>query len=376
MSEATATIVWRPSSSRLVTSYGAPPARRPHVMVRLTDEGGRIGYGEASPLPAFTGETADSILIQLRTRLLHQVTGRSASEVNAIHEAMNMLPGNSGAKAAVDMALHDLFGKQVGVPTAHLLGGTLRESIPITMPLGVDEIAITVGAAEAAVGRGIRTLKLKVGPEPDLDIGRVRAVREAVGPDVSIRIDANQGYDVPTAIRVISRLAEVGIEYVEQPVAAWDVRGMAEVRRQTGVPIGADESLHTLQDAVRLIEAGAVDHFMIKLIKTSGLAPARAISDLAAAYRIGIVVVSPFETQIGSAAGLHLALSAPTATLAHEIRVFDSQPELATTRIRFSEGRLWPSPDPGMGVDSIVEFEGLDWDATPKQDSDPNLHGV
>ena len=115
---------------------------------------------------------------------------------------------------------------------------------------------------------------------------------------------------------------------------------------------------------------------MIKLIKTSGLTAARAIADLAAAYRIGIVVVSPFETQIGTAAGLQLALSAPTATLAHELRVFDSQSELATTKIRFSEGRLWPSPDPGLGVDSIVEFEGLDWDATPQPDLKPTLYGV
>jgi L-alanine-DL-glutamate epimerase-like enolase superfamily enzyme len=274
------------------------------------------------------------------------------------------------------MAIHDLMGRVAGVPTAMLLGGPVRDSVPVTMPLGVDDVAATVAAAEEAVGRGIGTLKLKVGPRPDEDIERVRAVRAAVGDRVQIRIDANQGYDVPSAIRVVSRLADSGIEYVEQPVAAWDVRGLAEVRRQTGVAIGADESLHTLQDAVRLIEEGAADHFMIKLIKTSGLAPARAIAELAAAYRIGVVVVSPFETQVGTAAGLHLALAAPTGSLAHELRVFDSQPEMASTRITFERGRLWPSQDPGLGVDSIVEFEGLDWDAEPQTDLRPGLYGV
>ena len=374
--EGKAVIVWRVASSRLTTSYGAPPDRRPHVMVRLTDGDGRVGYGEASPLPAFTGETAESILVQLRTRFLHQAVGRSPFELNQIHAAMDMLPGNGSAKAAVDMALHDLMGKVAGLPALMLLGGPVRESVAVSMPLGVADIPLTVASAESAVARGIRTLKLKVGPRPDEDIARVRAVREAVGPEVAIRIDANQAYDVPTAIRVVSRLADVGIEYVEQPVASWDHRGMAEVRRQTGVPIGADESLHSLQDAVRLIECGAVDHLMIKLIKTSGLGPARAIAELAAAHRIGIVVVSPFETQVGTAAGLHLALSAPTGELAHELRVFDSQPEMAETKIRFSNGRLWPSAEPGLGVDSIVEFDGLDWDASPALELKPNLYGV
>ncbi len=374
--EAKAQVVWRRAASRLTTSYGPAPEERPHVMVRLIDAAGRVGHGEASPLPAFTGDTAESILVQLRTRFLPQVKDRTAFEINAAHLAMDMLPGNSSAKAAVDMAIHDLMGQAAGVPTAMLLGGLVRESVAVTMPLGVDDVATTVAAAEKAVGRGIGTLKLKVGPHPEEDIERVRAVRAAVGDQIAIRIDANQGYDVPSAIRVVSRLADIGIQYVEQPVAAWDIRGLAEVRRQTGVAIGADESLHTLQDAVHLIEAGAADYFMIKLIKTSGLGPARAIAHLAAAHRIGIVVVSPFETQVGTAAGLHLALAAPTGTVAHELRVFDSQPEMATTRIHYENGRLWPSGDPGLGVDSIVEFDGLDWDASPPLDVRPTLYGV
>jgi muconate cycloisomerase len=363
--EAKAQIIWRAAASRLVTSYGPAPDSRPHVMVRLVDAEGRMGLGEAAPLPAFTGETAESILVHLRGRFLHQVGGRHAFEIAAIHREMNILPGNTAAKAAVDMALHDLSGRTLGVSATDLLGGPVRESVPVTMPIGVGDIPTTVRAAEAALERGIRTLKLKVGPEPDEDIRRVRAVREAVGPSVAIRIDANQGYDPPTAMSVVSRLAEIGIEYVEQPVAAWDLKGMADVRRQTGVPIGADESLHSLRDAVQLIELGAADLFMIKLIKTAGLAPARAICELAAAYRIGIVVVSPFETQVGAAAGLALALATPQAALAHELRVFDSQPEMAQTRIAFRDGRIWPSADPGLGVATIDELQDLDWDADP-----------
>jgi muconate cycloisomerase len=363
--EAKAQVIWRAAASRLVTSYGPPPDSRPHVMVRLIDAEGRVGLGEAAPLPAFTGETAESVLVQLRTRFLRQAVGRTALEIAAVHRAMDILPGNTAAKAAVDMALHDLSGRTLGISTTDLLGGPVRESVPVTMPIGVGDIPTTVKAAEAALVRGIRTLKLKVGSEPDEDIRRVRAVREAAGASVAIRIDANQGYDPPTAMRVVSRLAEIGIEYVEQPVAAWDLKGMADVRRQTGVPIGADESLHSLRDAVQLIELGAADQFMIKLIKSAGLAPARAICELAAAHRIGIVVVSPFETQVGAAAGLALALATPPAVLAHELRVFDSQAEMAQTQITFRDGRIWPGSDPGLGVLTIDELKDLDWDAEP-----------
>jgi muconate cycloisomerase len=364
--EAKAQLVWRASSSMLRTSYGAPPDRRPHVMVRLVDERGRVGYGEAAPLPQFTGETADGILLHLRRRYLPLLIGRTAFELSAVRMALDAaLPGNSSARAAIDVAMHDLMGRGAGLGVADLLGGPVRDSVPCTMPLGVDDVPATVAAAERAVARGIGTLKMKIGPEPDADIERVRAVRAAVGDGVAIRIDANQGYDVPTAMRVVGRLADIGIEYVEQPVAQWDHAGLAEVRRHTGVPIGVDEGLHTLRDAVRLIELGAADHFMIKLIKTGGLGPARAIAELAAAHRIGIVVVSPFETQVGAAAGLALALAAPTATLAHELRVFDSQADMADTGIGFRDGRVHPGADPGLGITSIVELEGLNWDAKP-----------
>ncbi|MDQ3656841.1 MAG: hypothetical protein M3457_17420, partial [Chloroflexota bacterium] len=135
---------------------------------------------------------------------------------------------------------------------------------------------------------------------------------------------------------------------VEQPVAGWDRAGLAEVRRATGLPIMADESLHTVRDAVELIERGAVDLFAIKLIKTGGLAQARVIAALAAAHRIDVVVVSPYETQIGTAAGLALALAAPTATRAQELGVFYEE----SRGVRIEEGFLYPSQAPGLGVEA------------------------
>ncbi|HVX29033.1 MAG TPA: enolase C-terminal domain-like protein, partial [Nitrolancea sp.] len=262
---ASAELIDRASSSRLTTSYGASAASRTHVMVRLTDEDGRHGYGEASPLPSFTGETAASIHLQLSREFLPLVLGHSPFDLAAIHQQLNRLPENSSAKAAVDIALYDLMGKQAGLTVTQLLGGAVRPDVPVTFPLGIDTIETTVAKAVEQVERGIRTLKMKIGFDPDADVARVKAVRDAVGSEVALRIDANQGYDVPSACRIVSRLADVGVEYVEQPVAQWDFAGLATVRRSTGMRVMVDESLHTLRDAQRLIELEAADIFAIKL---------------------------------------------------------------------------------------------------------------
>ncbi len=363
--DASAILIHRAASSLLNTSYGEAVTIRPHVIVRLRDEEGNEGFGEASPLPAFTGETADSILLQLRMHFLPLVIGASPFDVEAIHQDLNRLPANTSAKAAIDIALYDLMGKESGLPVVALIGGAVRPDVPVTMPLGIGSIDETVAKAIEATENGITTLKMKIGIDPDEDVARVRAVRTAVGPSIAIRIDANQGYDVPSACRIVSRLGDVGIEYVEQPVAEWDFAGLAAVRQSTGIRIMADESLHSLRDAVRLIELGAVDIFAIKFIKTAGLTQARHIAALAAAHRIDLVVISPFDTQIGAAAGLALALSAPTGTRAHELRVFDSQADLAETRIHCQQGRISGSDASGLGVTSITEFADIEW---PKLD--------
>jgi o-succinylbenzoate synthase len=355
--KAAARIIERRAPARLNTSYGDAYEFRRRVIVTLTAANGTVGLGEASPLPFFTGETVESIQVQLELHFLPLVLRRSPFALNAILGDLERLPANTSAKAAIDVALHDLQGKLLGRPVVDLLGGPVRDRVPVTFPIGIEPVAEAVTKAETATGRGIGTLKLKIGRDPDADIARVKAIREAIGPSVKLRVDANAGYTVPVAVRLLDRLAAVEPEYVEQPVAAWDRAGLAEVRRAVGLPIMADESLHDLRDAVELIERGAADVFAIKLIKTGGLNQARAIVALAAAHRIDVVVISPFETQIGAAAGLALALSAPTAHRAHELRVFDSQPEDAETDIRVVEGTILPSGAPGLGVASIRELE-------------------
>lgn len=355
--EAQSRIIEREPSASLGTSYGeATLVPRERVIVTLVDDSGQVGYGEASPLPFFTGETARGIDLRLRESFLPLLVGRDPFALAAIHAAMDRLPGNTSAKAAIDIALYDLQGKLAGRPAVDLLGGPVRARVPVTYPIGIRPLAEAVAEAEGAVARGIHTLKLKVGRDPRADIERVTAIRRAVGDAVRLRIDANAGYTVPVATRLIDRLAPLELEYVEQPVAAWDIAGLAAVRRATGVPVMADESLHSLRDAVALIEQEAADIFAIKLIKCGGLYRALPIVHLAAAWRIDIVVISPFETQIGAAAGLALALAAPTGGRAHELRVFDSQRHLADTAIAFDHGDIVPSSAPGLGVEAIREL--------------------
>jgi L-alanine-DL-glutamate epimerase-like enolase superfamily enzyme len=332
------------------TSYGDANPARTRVIVNLETDSGLVGRGEAAPLPSFTGETVSSIQLQLEEFFLPLVVGRSPFALTAILSDLDRLPANTTAKAAIDVALHDLQGQLLGRPVVDLLGGAVRDRVPVANVIGIEPVASAVAQAEAIVAAGHGTIKMKIGRDPAADIERVGAVRAAVGPGVKLRVDANAGYTVPVAVRLLGKLAAFDLEHAEQPVAGWDRAGLAEVRRATGLPIMADESLHTIRDAVELIERGAADVFAIKLIKTGGLAQARVIAALAAAHRIDIVVVSPYETEIGTAAGLALALAAPTATRAQELGSFYAEPG----GLPIADGYLYASWAPGLGAEPAL----------------------
>lgn len=353
---AEAVIVRRETSSRLTTSYGPPPELREHVLVILRAEDGTWGWGEASPLPKFTGETATSIKQMLEERFFPVLQGRLAEPGLIRNRIDSSLPHSSAAKAAVDMALTDLLGKLHNVDGALLLGGACRTSVPITRPIGITSVDEAIEQASSYLEAGHGTIKMKVGSEPAMDVERVGQVRKQLGDDFSIRIDANQGYDFATAHYVLSRLESANIEYCEQPLPAWNHRDLAALRSKAGVRIAVDESLHTLADAHKLIEARAADVFVIKLIKTSGLFNAKRISDLGAEFGITTTVVSPFDTQVGAAHALQLALTLPDNGPACELTVFTTQASMAESRHRVEAGRLYASGDAGCGVTELAEL--------------------
>lgn len=352
-------LIERQPPSRLHTTYGEAPDLRQHVIVELSAEGQK-GWGEASPLPEFTGETAEGIARVLKGVYLPALLGRDPREIALLMAGLDRLfPGNPSAKAAIDIALHDLVGRLLGQPVYRLLGGACRPWVQLARTIGITSLPHAVELALEYTQRGFRTLKLKVGTDARSDVARVRAVHEAVGSDVALRIDANGGYDVQTASWVLRQLESCDLLYVEQPLPAWDLPGLRLLRQHVPVRIMADESVHSPADALQLAAERLVDIVAIKLIKTGGLWRARKVAAVAEAAGIACVVISPFETQIGAAAGLHLAVSLEHAPYAHELTVFVTQPTMAETGIRLEGDHLFPAETAGLGVTRIAEFVDL-----------------
>lgn len=349
-------LVMRPASAVVPTSYGAAPEERPHVVLELFDRDGRRGLGESSPLPEFTGETAQQVKLVLEGEYLPRLNGVEVFNQRKLDSILGHLPGNRSARCAMDIALNDLRGQIAGLPLYRLLGGALSDRVEITRPIGVLEPNDAARRAREYVAEGFHTIKLKVGTDPAQDIERVRTVRKAVGPEVHIRVDANQGYRAAEAVWMVGRLEELGIEYIEQPVPAWDVAGLRRVREASSIPVAVDESVHTLRDLITLGEAQAADIVILKLIKTGGITPALKLAALAEGYGMRCTVVSTFDTQIGAAACLHTALAVGYAHHAHELTVFATQPDMADTRIRVERGMVVVSNEPGLGIRNIIEL--------------------
>lgn len=335
----------------LATSYRDPLTHKLHTLVAVHSDTNRIGLGEASPLTYFTGETPESVQLAIQNFFSTYLIGQDPFDLEKIHAWMNRYyPRNTTAKAALDMALYDLGGKALNIPAYKLLGGSNVERIPLARGVGISSIDETVEEAVKAVAEGFLTLKLKIGRDPLRDLESLTEVRKAVGDAILLRVDANQGYDPKSAIALIRKLEPLGIQYVEQPVPAHDLLGLAHVRNSVGVPIAADESLQGLSEALEMIRMDAVDVFVIKLIKVGGIYPAKKIVALAEAANKRCVMVSPYEIGIGAAAGAHLTLSSITFTMACEFMDPSFRPEEPTVGLTIDRGHLQVSDEPGLGV--------------------------
>jgi muconate cycloisomerase len=277
--------------------------------------GGITGWGEVRPINPFVGETASAMFAALRDFYGPLVVGRDALHIEGILRACERhLPANPAALAVLDMALHDLVGKALGVPVHVLLGGACRSRIPLEWSVGLaDESAMAKEAAHAVERYGVAYVCVKVGPAERMaaDVRALRAVRQAVGEGVFLGIDANTTYDVVSAVELVER-ANVGITYFEQPVPARSLREMRAVRERAGVSVMADESVYTACDARELIEAEAADVLGMKLYKCGGMRRSR---DIAVVAEAGGLRVNAAGTANGSyieaIAGAHLTAALP-----------------------------------------------------------------
>jgi L-alanine-DL-glutamate epimerase-like enolase superfamily enzyme len=295
-----------------------------NVIVRLR-AGPLAGVGETQPLAGFRGcvESHATIVPAIRDRIAPAVLRRDASAPEAVvGEIERSIPGSPYAKAAVVDALYDLLARAWKVPLCQLLGGPVRDQIPVVWTIGIGDGAAMAEEARRAVGRGFRLLKLKVGARrADEDVRAMEAVRTAVGPGIGIRIDANGALGFDEGLALLRRLAGFGLELAEQPLPIDDLDGMARLITLTGVPVMPDESLTSPASALELVAKRAASVFGMKLAKHGGIHPARAIAAIAAAAAIPVYPGGQPGTSVGAATAAHFYAATPNATLGGDFHV-------------------------------------------------------
>src|SRR4029079_4471780 len=239
--------------------------------------------------------------------------GRDPRDVERLSASLRRaLFNNPFTHAGLEMALWDILGKTAGLPLYRLLGGPVRDVVPTKYSVSGLEPPRAAEIAAWAAEQGYRVMKVKVGIEPEADVQRVRAVREAIGPNVRLGVDANGGWSPRVAIQTIRRMREFGIYFAEQPVPPVDVTWMADVRNHVDIPVMADESVNTVQDAMNLARAGAADVLSIYVGKGGGLGMARKVAAVAEAAGLVCTVGSNLEMGIAGAAMIHLAMATPS----------------------------------------------------------------
>jgi L-alanine-DL-glutamate epimerase-like enolase superfamily enzyme len=298
------------------------------VLVRVRTDDGIIGYGEATPLPDWGGdfgrrggETIAGVAYLIEKILASRLIGADPTNVTAARAVMDVVvAGNSYAKNAIDMALHDIWGKSVGLPIYKLLGGAVRSSVPVAHMVGLMDETEALREAAEAVAEGIGTLQIKGGVDAARDVRLIAVLRKEFGAKVTLRLDANQGYGAAkTAIHWVKALEDVGVDLVEQP--ARGLLAMAEVVAAVSTPIIADESCWDVHDALDVSRKRAADCFSIYLAKAGGFAGARKVAAVAEAEGLPCDVNGSIESAIGNAANVQFALATPSVTLASVIPI-------------------------------------------------------
>lgn len=348
------------------------PTRRPHRMsfattkyqnavhVWLYTDEGVVGLGETAHMAGYSGkgETQETVALMLKERLIPAVLGKDPLQIEARQEDMDKaVPWNPRAKSVVNMALYDIAGKFFNTPAYNLLGGLYRDRIPLSTSLPIVETSAAVDEAKQLKTRGQKIIKLKTGHEdPTQDIERFIRVREAVGPTIRLRADANQAWDVPTAIRVIRALEPYDIEFMEQPIKSWDHDGLAEVRRATNTYIMADESANSPMDVLNLAKKRAVDLISVYIVNSGGLLNAKKMCTIAETAGIGCYIGGALDGAISGRAGLHLAASTPSVSWGCELGgLILLEEDLGTEPLIFTDGALIVPQEPGLGVDLDME---------------------
>jgi L-alanine-DL-glutamate epimerase-like enolase superfamily enzyme len=339
-----------------VTMSGETVARADNVLVRAETDDGFVGWGEAASAPTMTGETTASMMAAVE-HMAGGLRGRAADDFANLSAAMDAaMYGNTGAKAAIEIALHDLVARAAGRPLYALFGGKTRSRIPLLAVIGSTDEAADLREAEARWAAGYRAFKIKVGlAEPDADAARTRAVcrmLKARGENCLVSADANQGFGRDEAQRYVAALGECGLDFFEQPVHAHDLDGMARVAAASRAPIGADEGIHSLDDIERHHARGAASGVSLKAIKLGGLRRLYEASRLC--DRLGMKVnvsCKTGESSVASAAALHLAAAVPALAWGLTLTSHGLAEDVAAEPLHVEAGHAVMPDRPGLGIE-------------------------
>ncbi len=327
------------------------------TVIFIRTDTGLEGIGEVNGSADWSGETQIGSQALIEQNLAPRLIGEDPRRTRHCMDKLKSVFANPFAKAGIEMALFDILGKSLQAPLHQLLGGAVRSfDLPLRfpiMPVGPQE---TASAATRMVAEGFRTIKVKVGQDPlQFDLERIRLVREAIGPDVRLTVDANGGWSVNDAIRAAPRLEEYGVAFIEQPVHRLDLDGLARVRQQSRLPIMADESIFTPQDALNCIRKDAADIISVCPGKHGGLLNTMAIISLCEAAGVQCAIGSNLEWDIASAAMAHLTVAAPNIAVeryaADLIGPLFHVEHALTTPWEVVDGQISTPQGPGLGIE-------------------------
>jgi L-alanine-DL-glutamate epimerase-like enolase superfamily enzyme len=325
-----------------------------NVLVRIEADNGVIGWGEAASAPTMTGETVESMMAAVHY-LTPAVEGRPAEDIDGAIAAMtSRMYANNAAKGAIEMALHDLVGRATGQPAYALLGGKQRSRMAILGVISTGELASDLREAERKRADGYAAFKIKVGiDKPLTDAERTRRVCAVLGANALISADANQGWSTDEAVQYVRAVADAGLDFFEQPVHADDVAGMAAVAAAAGeIAIGADESIHSLEDIRRHHERNAARGVSLKTIKLGGLRGVMAAGRLCEALGLNVnVSAKTGESSIACAAATHIAAALPQIAWGLTLSNEGLSDDVTLRPIRITRGHVEVSDRPGLGVD-------------------------
>jgi L-alanine-DL-glutamate epimerase-like enolase superfamily enzyme len=325
-----------------------------NILVRIESADGTVGWGEAASAPTMTGETVESMMAAV-AYLAPALEGRPAEDIAGALAAMTArMYANNGAKAAIEIALHDLVGRATNRPAYALIGGKQRSRMAVLGVIGTGELASDLREAERKKADGYVAFKIKVGIDaPLVDGERTRSVCQLIGPDALISSDANQGWSMEEAVQYVRAVADAGLDFFEQPVQADDLAGMAAVAAAAGdIAIGADEGIHSLEDIRRHHERHAGRGVSLKAIKLGGMRGATEAGRLCDALGLNVnVSAKTGESSIACAAAAHIAAALPQIAWGLTLTNEGLAEDVTSQPVRIVRGHVEVSDRPGLGID-------------------------